>query len=137
MCKAMGVVFVKDHEGNGMAFVEPSALTDQWNLCLAQPLPTPACAYPGYVGRIFIGALKNGVPFTDSWAGQILSAVAWLQVAMLSGYSWAEAMRAMHKGLHHAYATSLRDVNGTIKAVYSISYRLLGTRAQAAGHVLR
>ena len=36
--------------------------------------------------------LKYGLPFNAEWASQILSAVAWLQVAMLSGYSPAEAM---------------------------------------------
>ena len=78
--------------------------------------------------------LKNGLPFTTSWASQIFSAVAWLQVALLSGYTRGEAMRAMHKGLHRAYATSPHDINSTIKAVYSISYSLPGNRAQGATH---
>ena len=42
----------------------------------------------------------------------------------------------MHKGLHRAYATSPHDIQATIKAVYSLSYRLPCTRAQAAEHVL-
>ena len=41
----------------------------------------------------------------------------------------------MHKGLHRAYATSPHDINGTIKAVYNISYKLLGNRAQVATHI--
>ena len=43
----------------------------------------------------------------------------------------------MHKGLHRAYATSPHDINSTIEALYSISYRLPRNRADGAGHVLR
>ena len=78
ICKVLGVVFIKNEQGNGMAFVEPFALTDQWTLCLAEPLLTPACAYPGYLGAIFTGVLKNGLPFKNGWGGQILSATTWL-----------------------------------------------------------
>ena len=119
-----------------MAFAEPCALTEYWTLRLAEPLPTPACAYPGNLDAIFTGVLKNGLPFTESWARQILSAAPWLQVARLSGYSRAEAMRAMHKGLHRSYATSPHNIQATIKAVYNLSYRLPCTRARAAQHVL-
>ena len=134
-CKAMGMVFVKDENGEGMSFTEPAALTAEWKLRLAEPLLSVACAYPGYLGGIFTGVLKNGLPFTTNWASQIFSTMAWLQVAMLSGYTRGEAMGAMHKGLHRTYATSPHDINSTIKAVYSISYKLPGNRAQVAAHV--
>ena len=78
---------------------------------------------------------KGKLPFTTNLASQIFSVVVWLQVAMLSGYTRAEAMRAMHKALHQAYTTSPRDISSTIKAVYSISYKLPGNRAQVAAHV--
>ena len=94
-------------------------------------------AYHGYLGAIFTGVLKNGLPFTDSWAAQILSAAAWLHVAILSGYGRAEAMRAMHKGVYRAYATSPHDVQATVKAVYSVSYILPATRQTVAQHIAR
>ena len=56
---------------------------------------------------------------------------------MLFGYSRADTMRAMHKGVHRAYATSPHDVQATIKAMYSLSYRLPTTRAQAVEHILQ
>ena len=34
-------------------------------------------------------------------------------------------MRAMHSGIHRAYADSQHNVQGTIKAVYHLSYSLL------------
>ena len=52
------MVFVKDGDGRGMVFTEPTALTPQWSLRLAEPLPSPSCAYAGYLGGIFIGVLK-------------------------------------------------------------------------------
>ena len=111
VCKAMGMVFVKDETGAGMAFTEPAALTAGWELRLAEPLLSPDCAHPGYLSGIFTGVLKNGLPFTTNWASQIFSAVAWLQVALLSGYTRGEAMQAMHKGLYRANATAPHDIN--------------------------
>ena len=46
------------------------------------PLISPHSQYMGYLGRIF---LKNDLPFTQTWASQIISAVAWLNVALLFG----------------------------------------------------
>ena len=137
VCKAMGVVFVKDSDGKGMAYTEPTALTDSWNMRLVEPLLSPGYAYPGYLGGIFTRVLKNGLAFVEVWVAQIFSAAAWLQVAHLSRYKRTEAMRAMHKGLHKAHATSPHDANSTIKAVHSTSYTLLGTRTGVAQHVLR
>ena len=44
-------------------------------------------------------------------------------------------MRAMHKGVYRAYATSPHDVQATVKAVYSVSYILPATRQVAAQHI--
>ena len=41
----------------------------------------------------------------------------------------------MHKGLHRAYATSPHDINSTIEAVYNISCKLPGNRAQVTTHI--
>ena len=135
ICKAMGMVLVRGPTGAGMAFAEPAALSASWELKLGPPLLSPGRAYRGYLGSIFTGVLKNGLPFTDSWAAQIFSAAAWLQVAMLSGYGKAEAMRAMHKGVCRAYATAPHDVQATVKAVYSVSYVLPAARHTVALHI--
>ena len=77
------------------------------------------------------------MPFTDSWdpQAQIFSAAVWLQVAMLSGYGRVEAMRAMHKGVHRAYATAPHDVQATVKAVYPAPYILPASRHTVAQHI--
>ena len=53
-----------------MAFVEPSSVTQQWELKLGAPLHSPHFMYSGYLGAIFTGVLKNGLPFTVTWASQ-------------------------------------------------------------------
>ena len=126
---------VRGPTGAGMAFAEPAALSASWELKLGPPLLSPGRAYHGYLGAFFTGVLKNGLPFADSWAAQIFSAAAWLQVAMLSGYGRAEAMRAMHKGVYRAYATAPHDVQATVKAVYSVSYILPAARHTVAQHI--
>ena len=98
----MGVVLVRNADGRGTTFAEPSALKGDWTLRLGAPLLSPHSQYLGYLGAIFIGVLKNSLPFAGSWAEQLLSALAWLQVSILAGYSWAATMRAMHKGLQRA-----------------------------------
>ena len=135
ICKAMGMVMVRGPTGAGMAFAEPAALAASWELKLGPPLLSPGRVYHGYLGAIFTGVLKNGLPFTDSWAAQIFSAAAWLQVAMLSGYGRSEAMRAMHTGVYRAYATAPHDVQATVKAVYSVSYILPAARHTVARHI--
>ena len=63
VCKAMGTVLVRGSGGSGMAFVEPSSVNAQWKLILDAPLLSPHSKYPGYMGSIVTGVLKNGVPF--------------------------------------------------------------------------
>ena len=67
---------VKGQNGTGLVFVELAAVIGSWDLRLGPPLLSPRRAYHGYLGAIFTGVLKDGLPFTDSWAAQILSAVA-------------------------------------------------------------
>ena len=89
----MGYVLVREPTGTGVAFVEPSALTAQWNLRLGPTLLTPRDAYKGYLGAIFTGVLKNGSQWTHSWIAEILSAAVWLQVTLLCGYSTGEKVQ--------------------------------------------
>ena len=45
VCKATGLVLIKDVTGHGMAVVEPSALTESWSLrpCRCPPTEPPFC----------------------------------------------------------------------------------------------
>ena len=124
----MGVVLVRDPHVLGMVFVEPSSVAPEWKLRLGPPLLSPQLQYMDYLGSLFTGALKNGLPFAQMWALQIMSAAAWLNGALLSGYGRGEVMRAMHKGVFWAYATSPHDMHATVKAVYHMSYRLPRTQ---------
>ena len=58
------------------------------------------------------------------WLSRIISALVWVQVPMLLGYSLEETMRAMRKGIQRASADSPHIVQGTVKAVYSLSYSM-------------
>ena len=53
---------------SAMAFVEPSSVNDRWELKPEGPLLSSHSKYPGYLGSIFIGVLKNGLPFSVTWA---------------------------------------------------------------------
>ena len=105
VAKAVGVVMTLS-KGNATAFAEPAALTPDSELRLGPPLLSPHQAYPRYLAGIFTGVLKNALPWAESWIGQIMGACAWLQVALLSGYQRTDAMRAMHRAVACAYASS-------------------------------
>ena len=64
--------------GEGCAFIEPAALKPDWSLRLNAPLMSPTLACQGYLGNIMTSVLKNGLTWTRTWLGQILSALAWL-----------------------------------------------------------
>ena len=64
-----------------------------------------------------------------------MSALARVQVALLSGYTREDTMRAMHKGLHRAYSDSAHTVQGTVKAVYSMSYSMRAKKCIVLGQV--
>ena len=84
----------------GCAFVESAPLTPHWDLRLGPPQMTPSCSYQAYLPSILTGVLKNGLPWTTSWLGQIMSAwlgqimsaAAWMQVVLFSGFKWDVAL---------------------------------------------
>ena len=112
----------------GCAFVEPAALKPNWSLRMQPPLMTPCLAYQGYLGNIMTSVLKNGLPWTRTWLGQIMSALAWLQVMLLSGYKKLVAMRAIHKGIHRAYETSPHTVQAMVKCVHCVVHHMPAKR---------
>ena len=110
--------------GEECAFSEPTALQLDWSLRLNAPLMTPTLASQGYLGNIMNSVLKTGLTWTRTWLGQILSALAWLQVMLLSGYRKTVAMRAIHKGIHRAYETSPHVVRATVKCAHSLVHHM-------------
>ena len=72
----MGHVLVRQPGGQGIAFVEPSALNRKWSLRLKPSLLTLHRAYKGYLGAIFTGVLKNGLPWTQTWISRSCLAAA-------------------------------------------------------------
>ena len=108
-------------------FIEPAALKPDWSLRLKAPHMTPSLAYQGYLGNIMTSVLKNGLPWTRT-LGQILSALAWLQVMLLSGYRKTVAMCAIHKGIHWVYETSQHAVQATVKCVHSVVHHMPAKR---------
>ena len=69
-------------------------------VCLCgKPLITPCRAAPEYLPWIFISSLTGALPWQTTWAAQILSALAWAQVALASDYNRMVVMRALHKAV--------------------------------------
>ena len=66
-----------------------------------------------------------------------MSALAWLQTALLSGYGRGESMHAMHRALHRAFAGEPHFLRATVRAVYSISYLMPDRKCTVVGHVHR
>ena len=122
--RCMGFCISLGGEGKGLNHVHPAALTDTWDLRLGPSLMNPRHAYKGYLSGIFTGALANGRAWVSTWAGEILSALAWLQAGMRAGYTRQESMRAMHRALHRAFAGEPHFLPATVKAVYTLSHRL-------------
>ena len=64
-----------------------------------------------------------------------MSALAWLQTALLSGYGRRERMHAMHGELHRAFVGEPHCLRATVRGVYSISYWLPDRQCTVVGHV--
>jgi hypothetical protein len=92
--------------GHCCAVTHPSALTDTWELRYGAPLISPTRAPREYLPCILISSLTGTLPWQQTWAAQILSALAWAQLAMLSGYRRMTVMRALHKAVRRVYAAS-------------------------------
>ena len=122
--RCMGFCIAMGGKDGGICHVQPAALKDDWSLRLGPSLMTPGHSYKGYLAGIFTGALVNGRKWTASWAGQILSCLAWVQTALHAGYARGDTMRHMHRAVHRAYADSPHNVLGTVKAVHGLSYLL-------------
>ena len=57
-----------------------------------------------------------------SWSAQILSALSWVQVALVCDYKRMAVMRAMHNTVRRVYSASLWAAENTMRAVYTIGH---------------
>ena len=83
---ALGYALVRHHSGMGVAYLQPSALDSEWNLKSGPPLFSPPLARPAYLAGIVKGALSNTRHWCHTWAGEMLSLGAWLQIGVLRGH---------------------------------------------------
>ena len=105
-----------------MSTTNPSALKGDWSLRYGKPLISPSRAAPEYLACIFTSSLTTALPWLHSWASQILSALAWAQVALASDYAQMTVMRAIHKSVHRVYSASPWNEEDTMRAVYAITH---------------
>ena len=109
-------------EGVGLSTTHPSALKDDWSLRYGKPLISPSRAAPEYLACIFTSSLTAALPWLHSWGSQILSALAWAQVALACDYARMMVMRAMHKSVRRVYSASPWNAENTMRAVYAIAH---------------
>ena len=88
--------------GHCCASAHPSALTDVYDLRHGAPLISPTRAPREYLPCILIGSPNGTLPWQVTWSSQILSALAWAQLAMLSQYGRITVMRVLHKAMCRA-----------------------------------
>ena len=72
------------------------------------------------VPGIMTGALSNTRPWATTWAGELLSLSAWLQIALLSGYALPQVTRAAHSAVTRGLSTSPNDHTATVRYLYTI-----------------
>ena len=65
---------------------------------------------------------NNGLPWTRTWGGRLMSVLTWLEVVLPSSSPWAEAMLAMRKAIHRVYATGTHDSRAPMKAAHALPY---------------
>ena len=64
-----------------------------------------------------------------------MSAAAWMQVVLLSGFKWEVAVRALHKAVHRAYQTSPHVIAATVKCLYSVKRHMPACRRVVVSRV--
>ena len=108
--------------GVGTSSAHPLALQQDWSLRHGKPLSIPRHATLEYVPCIFTSSLTGALPWQGTWAAQVLSALAWAQVALASDYGHMVVMRALHKAVHRVYSASLWGAENTMCTVYTIAH---------------
>ena len=93
---AIGVrVILPDTGGSPMVHLQPATLASDRRLKWEPPLHAPALSASGYLQQLFLGVMQANLNVVRSCEGMLLSAAAWMQVAVLSGYTAQQVAGAM------------------------------------------
>ena len=114
--------------GSGMAAVHPSSVKQDWSLRYGLPVKSPEASERTYRSCIFSGALTTGLPWCVTWGSQILSALAWVQLALQCGYPRHTALRAMHTSARRVFSASPCCSENTMRAVFAVSHHMPAPR---------
>ena len=132
----MGFCLVRSRNGRGSAYTHPIALDSAWGLKLGPPLLSCSLSYPSYFPCLLIGVLSNSRCWCQTWAGELLTVAAWMQVAVLFGSPLRAVLRATHSAVVRSLTTGPQDFNSTMRFVYYISPRLPLPRCCAVSQCL-
>ena len=133
--RALGVHMTVEG-GQSCTLTHPSALTDTWDLRYGAPLISPTHAPKEYLPCILISSLTGTLPWQETWAAQILSALSWAELAMLFRYRRMTVMRALHKAVRRVHAASPWWSENTMRAVYSVGHNLPCPRSAATAKLV-
>ena len=108
-------------------------------VCVAARLDSASRKTPHHQGKapqenllgIFTISLAGTVTWQWSWASQILSALAWAQVGMLSDYPCMVVMRALHKAVRRVCAASPWYAEHIMHPAYAVGHHLPCARKHA------
>ena len=89
--------------------LHPSTLDDSWSLKWVAPLQSEDHCGHRYIFDLFIGVMQGNLTLIQSWAGLLLSAAAWLQVAILSGFQKSKLIGPLCEAVTRACAHSTDD----------------------------
>ena len=64
-----------------------------------------------------------------------MSAATWMQVVLLNGFKWHNAVRALPKAVHRAYQTNPHSVPATMKCLYHITRHMPATRCVVVAQI--
>ena len=84
----------------------------------------------------FMTSLMGALPWQTTWTGQMLSALAWVQIAMASDYARLTALRTLHAAVHGVYAASPWNADDAMRAVCAAAQQQPRARSQACCRLL-
>ena len=106
------------------AHAHPNALNEVWGLKLGIPLQSFWAVTQRQITNMFTGGLCNVLPFLGTWSGLLVSATAWMQVALLSAYPAHVVRSSMICAMVRVLARTVWDVDMSISWINHIIRRL-------------
>ena len=105
-------------------YVCDSALSPAWSLKLGPPLLTATLSRPSYLPCLLTGVFSNCRKWCATWAGELLTFAAWMQIAVLCGYDKMVVHRATHSAVVRGLSTRIHDYHQTIRYLYTMGPHL-------------